>query len=140
MRTCSTEAAVTGGPDCRLLVCLSASVFDREGWQVLLSKARMDPKSLGPAETAVLRALYDWRDQVRHNHHKEAGAEAGGADVWEGVVVVVVQFARSSDESVLYVCSDRTLLRIAQIMPRTFDSLQVRPVPHHQHRLTVSPC
>lgn len=138
MHTCSTEAAVTGGPEGWLLVCLSASVFDREGWQVLLSKARMDPKSLGPAETAVLRALYDWRDQVRRNHHKEAGAEPGGADVWE-VVVVVVQFARSSDESVLYVCSDRTLLRIAQIMPRTFDSLQVR-CQTCQHRPTVSPC
>jgi hypothetical protein len=45
---------------------------------------------------------------------------------------VCMQYARLADESTLFVCPDRTLMRIAQMTPQTFNSLQVCLKAYHE--------
>lgn len=51
-----------------------------------------------------------------------------------------MQYARLADESTLFVCPDRTLMRIAQMTPQTFNSLQVCLKAYHEGEASPNSC
>jgi ribonuclease D len=99
---------------------------------------RIENKRLRPAEVQVLKALYDWRDKVnaiRWISLRPLEVCQSMRSLLDGSLLsffVCVQYARLADESTLFVCPDRTLMRIAQMTPQTFNSLQVCLNVYHE--------
>lgn len=99
------DASVKEAFDRSRKVCLiryAPDAFKPDGYRSLMSKRR-SKSELNETQEQVLKELYDWRDQV----------------------------ARQYDESLIFVCDNSKLLRLALACPTNFTALQglLQPVP-----------